>query len=80
MFLKPDGLLTGAIDTLEHGPAYALDAAINVCPSAERIMRVWQEDWGKLFWPVLQALDYRHNGIQLDIIQLLGFFHDLFYF
>lgn len=39
LFEMIDGLLTGAIDTLEHGPAYALDAAINGCPSAERMLK-----------------------------------------
>lgn len=45
LFNMIDGLLTGAIDTLEHGPAYALDAAINGCPSAERMLKSAADDF-----------------------------------
>lgn len=45
LFNLIDGLLTGAIDTLEHGPAYALDAAVNGCPSAERMLKSAADDF-----------------------------------
>lgn len=45
LFNLIDGLLTGVIDTLEHGPAYALDAAVNGCPSAERMLKSAADDF-----------------------------------